>query len=110
MPLNRYRRALERYDLEGYLDRTTPTNITKLYETDIHDVGESLEILDISPIMTSSWDCSQCGKCVRGCPEKALTMEDGRFTIRTGFCLGTSCQKCQENCPEKKFDYQSFKI
>jgi len=110
MPLNRYRRALERYDLEGYLDRTTPTNITKLYETDIHDVGESLEILDISPIMTSSWDCSQCGKCVRGCPEKALTMEDGRFTIRTGFCLGTSCQKCQENCPEKKFDYQSFRM
>ncbi|MBE6524326.1 MAG: methylamine methyltransferase corrinoid protein reductive activase [Thermoplasmata archaeon] len=110
MPLNRYRRGLERYGLEGYLDRTTPTNITKLYETDIHDVGESLEILDISPVMTSSWDCSQCGKCVRGCPEKALTMDDGKFTIRTGFCLGTSCQKCQENCPERKFDYQSFRM
>ena len=110
MPLNRYRRGLERYGVEGYLDRETPTDITKLYETDIHDMGESLDILDLSPIMTSKWDCSACGKCVNGCPEKALSLSDGVFSIRTGYCLGTSCQRCQENCPEHKFDYSSFKM
>ena len=108
MPLNRYRRALERYSAEGYLDRTTATEVDKRHETDIRDVGESLEILDISPVMTSSWDCSRCGKCINGCPEDALDLRDGVFSIRTGYCLGTSCQRCQENCPERKFDYSSF--
>jgi len=110
MPLSRYRHALERYGVEGYLDRETPTTIKKLYETDIHDMGESLDILDISPLMVSSWECSHCEKCVRGCPEKALSYSDGKFSIRTGHCLGTSCQRCQENCPEHKFDYSSFKM
>ena len=108
MPLNRYRRGLERYGVEGYLDRETPTDITRLYETDIHDMGESLDILDLSPVMISTWDCSGCMRCVKGCPEKALSFEDGRFSIRTGYCLGTSCQRCTENCPERKFDYASF--
>ena len=110
MPLNRYRRGLERYGLEGYLDIVSRTKVEKLYETDIHDIGESLRILDLSPTMTSSWDCSKCGKCVRNCPESALSLEDDVFTIRTGFCLGTACQKCQENCPEHKFIYNSFKM
>ena len=110
MPLNRYRRGLERYGVEGYLDRVTPTEIEKQYEADIHDVGESLDLLDLSPVMTSSWDCSKCGKCARDCPEHALSISDGSVTIRTGYCLGTSCQRCQDNCPEHKFDYSSFRI
>ena len=110
MPLNRYRRAMERYGVEGYLDRQTPTDVTRVCDTDIREVGESLDILDISPLMSSSWDCSGCEKCVRGCPEKALSYSEGTFTIRTGHCLGTSCQRCQENCPEHKFDYSAFKM
>lgn len=110
MPLTRYRRGLERYGVEGYLDEQEPPKVDRLYDRDIHDIGESIETLDISPVMTASWSCSGCGTCVRGCPEKALELENGTFTIRTGYCLGTACQRCQENCPEHKYDYSAFRI
>ena len=48
--------------------------------------------------------------CVRNCPEKALSFEDGVFSINTGKCLGTACNRCQENCPDKCFDYSAFTI
>ncbi len=110
MPLRRYRRGLERYGVEDYLDTVTDTVITKPYDKDIRDIGESLEMLDLSPIMRSTWDCSRCMDCVRGCPEKALSFKGGEFFIRTGYCLGSNCQRCQENCPDKKFDYSSFRL
>ncbi|MBO4502675.1 MAG: methylamine methyltransferase corrinoid protein reductive activase [Candidatus Methanomethylophilus sp.] len=108
MPLTRYRRALERYGVDGYLDPGSEPTVDRLYERDIRDIGESLEALDLSPVMTASWECSRCGKCIRECPERALAMENGKFIIRTGYCLGTACQRCQENCPDKKYRYSDF--
>lgn len=110
MPLNRYRRALERYGIEGYLDRRTDAKAERLHDSDIADTGGRLDVLDISPVMSSSWDCSGCMACVRGCPEKALSSDGGTFHVRTGYCLGTSCQRCGENCPERAFDYGSFRL
>ena len=110
MPLTRYRRALERYGVEDYLDPGEPPKVDRMYERDIRDIGESLEALDLSPTMTASWKCSRCGRCVRECPEKALTLGDRGFTIRTGYCLGTACQRCQETCPEKVYDYSEFRF
>ena len=51
-------------------------------------------------------------KCVRECPEKALTFDEDEeiFMINTGRCLGTACNRCQDNCPEKCFDYSKFTI
>ncbi len=60
--------------------------------------------------MQASWDCSQCGTCVKGCPEEALSLDDGTFTIDTGRCLGTACQRCVENCPEHRYVYSAFDI
>ncbi len=108
MPLNRYRRALERYSVGGYLDRYSPAEVIKLHETDISDTGVRLEILGISPVISTSWDCSECMNCVRGCPEKALSFKNGVFSIRAGYCLGTACMRCVENCPEKVFVYSRF--
>ncbi len=110
MPLNRYRRALERYGVEGYLDRKVEARVERLHESDIADTGGRLDILDVSPVMTASWDCSGCTTCVRGCPEKALSFGDGTFSVLTGYCLGTSCQRCEENCPERAFDYGAFRL
>lgn len=108
MPLNRYRRALERYGVEGYLDRDSPAEVIKLHETDISDTGGRLDIIGSSPVISTIWDCSECMACVRGCPEKALSFENGVFSIWTGYCLGTACLRCVENCPEKVFDYSRF--
>ena len=108
MPLNRYRRILINYDVEGYLDEKPPIKNLTSNERDITDIGESLKIVDLNYSMTESHECSECMTCVKGCPEHALSFEDGVFSINTGRCLGTACNRCQENCPEKCFKYSSF--
>ena len=110
MPLNRYRRTLERYGAEGYLDREAPMTIEKPYSGDIRDIGESLEVVHTETSMTASWKCSGCMTCVKGCPEGALSLDEGTFTIDTGRCLGTACQRCRENCPERVYDYSAFRL
>ena len=109
MPLNRYRRILSNfYDVEGYLDDKTEITDLQSHERDIVDIGESISIIDLNYSMTHSQDCSECMTCVKGCPEHALTFQDGVFSINTGRCLGTACNRCHENCPEKTFDYSAF--
>ncbi|MBO6084431.1 MAG: DUF4445 domain-containing protein, partial [Candidatus Methanomethylophilaceae archaeon] len=110
MPLNRYRRVLERYGAEGYLDRTKEHVLVKPHERDIGDIGESLDIVDLGTSMSMSHDCSQCMLCVRSCPEHALSFGDGVFTVNTGKCLGTACGRCQENCPQHVFRYSAFRL
>lgn len=104
LPKERYTRRLARYGLEGYLDPVGAPVVERRVVRDIKDVGESMEMYDCDTTMTASWRCSGCRACVRGCPEKALRLEDGTFTINTGRCLGTACGRCEENCPEHVFD------
>ncbi len=110
MPLRRYRRILENYDAAGYLDDKTEIVNLQAHERDIMDIGESLQIIDLKYSMSEKHDCSRCMKCVRECPEKALSFDEDNeiFTINTGRCLGTACNRCQDNCPEKCFDYSKF--
>ncbi len=110
MPLNRYRRLLERYGAEGYLDREAPMTVERLGQRDIRDIGESLEVVSTETSMTASWECSRCMTCVRGCPERALSFDEDTFRIDTGRCLGIACQRCRENCPEHVYDYSAFRI
>ena len=110
MPLRRYRRILDNYGIEGYFDDLTEIKDMVSLSRDIVDIGESLEIIDLKYSMSEKHECSECMTCVRGCPEKALSFEDGVFSINTGRCLGTACNRCQDNCPEKCFDYSRFTI
>ena len=43
--------------------------------------------------------CIKCGKCERGCPEKAITLENGIPVIDYTKC--TSCGECVQGCPTK---------
>lgn len=108
MSLDRYRRVLSGYGLGGYLDDMSESKVDRQVVRDIRDIGESLEIFDTSTSVYAEWDCSRCMKCVRGCPENALSYADGKFSINTGKCLGTACYRCEENCPEKVFDQKRF--
>jgi len=110
MPLRRYRRALEGYGLEGYLDRTSEMSIEKVCDRDIRDIGDSLDMIDLGTSMHAGWDCSRCMRCVDICPEDALSFDSGTFTIRTGRCLGTACRRCESTCPENIYDYSRYVI
>ncbi len=108
MPLRRYRRILDNYGIEGYFEDFIEIKEKTSLSRDITDIGESLAIIDLKYSMSEEHECSECMKCVRECPEKALSFEDGRFSINTGRCLGTACNRCQDNCPDKCFDYSRF--
>lgn len=47
------------------------------------------------PKITS--DCRGCGECVRSCPQKTISLVDGRAEINYGKCIKCFC--CQELCP-----------
>ena len=110
MPADRYRRTLEGYGLDGYLDIRTEAVVEKVCMKDIRDTGTGITMFDTNVHMSASWDCSGCETCVRGCPEKALSMMEGVFTIDTSRCLGTACGRCSENCPDRVFDQSGFEL
>ena len=50
--------------------------------------------------------CIGCRKCVKECPEKALSIEpEGvsayRARIESDRCAGTACRRCERVCPKK---------
>lgn len=110
MPLNRYRRVLEGYGLDGYLDGFADATVEKVCERDIRDAGSGILTMDPGIRMGASWDCGGCMACVDGCPEGALTYDGEDFVIDTGRCLGTACQRCSEGCPEHVFDQGRFRV
>lgn len=110
MPVERYRRVLSEHGLDGYLDDRAEASVERVCERDIRDAGSGVEIIDPGVRMTASWGCSGCMTCVRGCPERALSLEDGIFSIDASRCLGTACERCSENCPEHRFDHSLFDV
>ncbi len=51
----------------------------------------------IDPIYTEKTECQDCYKCVRHCPVKAITVEDGSAVVDSELCI--FCGKCVEICP-----------
>ena len=88
--------------------------VHRIVERDIPVYGEyGLKILDdIGTELVGRFEgCNKCGKCVRECPENALSMgEDGTFTVETKKCLGTACMRCQMQCPQKAYKYDQLKM
>lgn len=41
--------------------------------------------------------CDQCGECAENCPEDAIHLDDGVFTVDEDACTG--CGICVEVCP-----------
>ena len=93
--------------------RGTP-NVHRIAARDIPDYGTyGLTIMDdIGTELTGRFDgCTKCGRCVKECPEQALSMDkDGTFRVQTKKCLGTACYRCQMQCPQGVYKYDALRM
>ena len=52
---------------------------------------------DSYPLYTEKRECQDCYKCVRHCPVKAISVNDGSALVTPELCI--YCGKCYEICP-----------
>lgn len=43
--------------------------------------------------------CAGCGRCVQKCPQKAISLKDGKASIDRNLCI--RCGTCEETCPNE---------
>ncbi|NLL94924.1 MAG: methylamine methyltransferase corrinoid protein reductive activase [Thermoplasmatales archaeon] len=114
MPLEMYNDMLEASGIPRLPDLVRPEVVKRLVKSDIPEKGEGLHTLqDVGGIMSASFEgCTLCGKCQRGCPERALTLDKAKRTInvRSDLCLGTACKACELNCPEKVYVFTDLAL
>jgi methylamine methyltransferase corrinoid protein reductive activase len=110
MPLEKYNANLERSGIQPIPQKFQEIIIERKSETDICDLGKSLEIMESKWGFTATIQCSGCDTCVKECPEEALSREYESFEINNERCLGTACRRCEERCPEKRFSISDFKL
>jgi methylamine methyltransferase corrinoid protein reductive activase len=111
MPLEQYRKFLERYKLPDLPTTAEAPQVIRKVERDIPDLGEmGLRIIpDVGERKTLAFqNCTGDGACVEECPESALELSERgeRFavTINLALCDGLACRRCERICYEKVFD------
>ena len=106
MPMSAYNDMLDIYNLPHLPTEPVKANIVRRVKRDIPDLGTlGVTVLkDPGMILRGVLkDCKQCNKCLRSCPEDALTIEEGTpypmAVIRSDLCDGTACKRCELVCP-----------
>ena len=49
------------------------------------------------PVFTHQAQCQDCSKCIRHCPEKAISIQNATASIVSDYCI--ACGKCVTVCP-----------
>jgi methylamine methyltransferase corrinoid protein reductive activase len=111
LPLDQYQFYLKRHGFPSLAEITDPPQVIKTVGRDIPDLGlKGLRIIhDIGEKKYICFkDCLGCQACLKECPEKALSINEGRggFTIKIdlALCNGIACRRCETACNEKTFD------
>ena len=112
MPFKMLKKFLKKKGLPDLDDPIENPVIEKRVKKDIPVPGEEgLHILErVGTYMTMVVDCPECKKCIRVCPNDAITIdEENRVMISTDLCEGAHCQKCIKACPPGKFNWKNLK-
>ena len=108
MPFSAYNDMLDMYGLKHLPPLPDPDTIEhkRLAQRDLPDTEEcKVHIIQSGTVNTGLLDgCIGCEKCVKECPEKALSIiekDDGNWAeIKTDRCGGTACRRCEAVCPK----------
>jgi methylamine methyltransferase corrinoid protein reductive activase len=113
MPFKMFKKFLKKKGLPGLDDPIENPVIERRVKKDIPVLGEEgLHILErVGTYMTMVVDCPECKKCIKVCPNDAITIDDeNRIMISTDLCEGSHCQKCIRACPPDKFNWENLKV
>jgi methylamine methyltransferase corrinoid protein reductive activase len=113
MPFKMYQKYLKKKGLPGIGEPRSKPVVEKRVKKDIPVLGEEgLHILErVGAFMTMVVDCPECKKCIRVCPNDAISIDDeGKVMISTDLCEGVHCQKCVKACPPDKFSWDNLKV
>jgi methylamine methyltransferase corrinoid protein reductive activase len=113
MPFKMLKKYLKKKGLPSLDDPIDNPVIEKCVKKDIPVHGEEgMRILESAgTFMTMFVDCPECKKCVRICPNNAITIdEENRVIISTDLCEGVHCQRCIKACPPDKFNWKNLRI
>jgi ferredoxin len=114
MPFRMLQKYLKKKGLPGLGDPIENPVIEKRVKKDIPVLGkEGLHILERTwTYMTMLVECPECRKCIKVCPNDAITIdeENRAIIIASDVCEGVHCQKCLKTCPPDKFNWKSLKV
>lgn len=109
MPYSEYNNMLDLYNLPHLPDMpdAKDVKVTRLAVRDLPDTEKcKVHIIKSGTVLTGVLDgCIGCKKCMKACPEQALTIvPEGvshyRANIESDRCAGTACRRCEAACPK----------
>ena len=89
------------------------TKVNKVVEKDIPVLGpEGLQVLEqVGTYLTMKVDCPECPKCIKVCPNDAITIdEEGIVMISSDLCDGANCKRCINACPKETFKWENLVV
>ncbi|MDQ1276839.1 MAG: hypothetical protein QG610_2417 [Euryarchaeota archaeon] len=113
MPFKMFKKYLKKKGLPSLDEPISNPVVDKRVERDIPVLGEEgLHVLErVGTYMTMVVDCPECKKCIKVCPNDAITIdEENRVMISTDLCEGSHCQKCIRACPPDKFNWENLEV
>ena len=110
MPADQYNDMLNLYGIKPLPPMPAPEDVkvTRLAVRDLPDTENcKVHIIKSGTILDGIVEgCIGCKKCVKECPEKAISIvPEGvsayRAEIESDRCAGTACRRCEAVCPKK---------
>lgn len=119
MPMSMFNDMLDMYNMKHLPDTFDPsgTKCERLVKRDLPDTEEcKVKIIKTGTVLSGIVEgCIGCRKCVKECPEKALTIKpEGtsayRAEILSDRCAGTACRRCERVCPRSVLHTNDLKL
>ena len=119
MPMAMYNDMLDMYNMKHIPVEPDTSNVKveRFAKRDLPDTEEcKVRIIKSGTILSGVVEgCIGCKKCVRECPERALTIrpEGTSFfvaEIQSDRCAGTACRRCEQACPKKVLKTLDLKV
>ncbi|AIZ56463.1 methylamine methyltransferase corrinoid protein reductive activase [Candidatus Methanoplasma termitum] len=113
MPWSAYNEMMDVYGLKHVPAEPERSTSERRSATDLPELrGKKVSILENAGVELSGLvqGCISCRKCVKECPESAISVEKAAITIKSDRCMGTACKRCEMICPEKVLQIKTLRI